>query len=193
MHAAGGDADHGVSGDDARSVQETFALDDADAKAGKVVFARRMHPGMLGGLAANQRAAGELAAARNSRDDPGGDVHVQPLRYVVVEKEKGFGADHQDVVDRHSHKVDADLVVRVVLGRELELGSDTIGSSDEHGIAVTLRHAEQAPEPADAAEHLGTASSLNSGYDALDQRVAGIDIDPGCFVGQRVFGVHDPR
>ena len=66
---------------------------------------------MLGGLAADQRAARLLAAGRDALDDVGGDRDVEPLADVVVEEEQRLGALHQDVVDAHRDEVDADRVV----------------------------------------------------------------------------------
>ncbi len=66
---------------------------------------------MLGGLAADQRAAGAFAAGRDALDHLGRDVDVEPLADEVVEEEQRLGALHEDVVDAHRDEVDADRVV----------------------------------------------------------------------------------
>ena len=83
----------------------------ADGEAGEVVFAGRVHAGHLGGLAADQRAAGLFAARGDALDHVGGGVDVELAAGEVVEEEQRLGALHQDVVDAHRHQVDADGVV----------------------------------------------------------------------------------
>ena len=85
-------------------------------------------PGMLGRLAADQRAAGLLAAARDALDDLAGDGDVELAAGEVVEEEQRLGALDQDVVDAHRDEVDADRVVAVERERELELGADAVGA-----------------------------------------------------------------
>ena len=60
--AAGGEAEHHVARADGGAVDDLRLLDRADGEAGEVVFAVRVHAGHLGGLAADQRAAGQFAA-----------------------------------------------------------------------------------------------------------------------------------
>ncbi len=68
-------------------------------------------PGMLGRLAADQRAAGLLAAGGDALDHVGRDVDVELAAGEVVEEEQRLGALHEDVVDAHRDEVDADGVV----------------------------------------------------------------------------------
>ena len=103
--------------------------------------------GMLGGLAADERAARLLAAGGDALDDVGGDVDVEPLAHEVVEEEQRLGALHEDVVDAHRDEVDADRVVAVERERELELGAHAVGAGDEHRLPVALRSSTSAPKP----------------------------------------------
>src|SRR5687767_3809082 len=68
VRAARGEAEDGVAGGDRAAVDDARLLHHADAEAGEVVLALGVHAGHLGGLAAEQRAAGELAAARDALD-----------------------------------------------------------------------------------------------------------------------------
>ena len=81
------------------------------ANPGEVVFAGNERAGMLGRLAADQRAARLLAARCDPLDHVGGDRDVEPLADVVVEKEQRFGALDEDVVDAHRDEIDADRLV----------------------------------------------------------------------------------
>ena len=104
---------HGVAGRDAAAVDDAGLFDDADGKAGEVVFARRVHARHFRRLAADQRAARRLAAVGDAADDFGGDVDVELAAGEVVEEEQRLGALHEDVVDAHRDEVDADGVVAV--------------------------------------------------------------------------------
>ena len=70
MQPARGEAEDGVARADAAPVDDLRFLDHADGEPGEVVLALRVHPRHLGGLAADQRAAGELAAARDALRRP---------------------------------------------------------------------------------------------------------------------------
>ena len=67
---------------------------------------------------------------------------------------------------------------------ELELGADAVGAGHQHRLAVALADLEQAAEAADAGQHLGAHGALGERLDALDERVAGVDVDAGIAVGK---------
>ena len=140
---------------------------------------------MLGGLAADQRAACLLAAGGDALDDIRGDGDVETLADVIVEEEQRLGALHENVVDAHRDEVDADRVVARERERELELGPDAVGARDEHRLAIALRQLDERAEAADAGEHFGTQRPLRERLDALDQRVACVDVDTRVTIGQR--------
>ncbi len=108
----------------------------------------------------------------------------------VIEKEERLGALHENVVHAHRDEVDADGVVPAVLERELELGADAVGAGDQHRLAVALRDLEQRAEAADAREHLGAQRALGERLDALDQRIAGIDVHAGVAVREGGVVLH---
>src|SRR3546814_6418674 len=74
------------------------------------LFARRVHVWHLRGLAADQRAAGQLAAFRDAADHGHGGVDIELAGGEVVEEEQRLGALHQHVVDAHADQVAADRV-----------------------------------------------------------------------------------
>ena len=101
----------------------------------------------------------------------------------IVEEEQRLGALHQDVVDAHRHQVDADGVVAVELERQLQLGADAVGAGNQHRLLEFLGNLDQRAEAADARQHFGAHGALGQRLDALDQGIAGVDIDAGIFVG----------
>ena len=55
---------------------------------------------------------------------------------------------------------------------------------DEHRLAEALADLDQRAEAADAGEHFGPHRALGERLDALDQRVAGVDVDAGVAIGE---------
>ena len=131
-----------VAGDDVAAIDDRVFLDDADAETRQIVFVRRVHAGMLRRLAADQRRARELAAISDARHDARRNVHVEPRRAEVIEKEQRLRAQDDDVIGAHSDQVYAHFVVSVVVDRELQLRADTIGAGYENGFAESLGNPE---------------------------------------------------
>ena len=150
------------------------ALDGADGEAGEIVVAVGIHAGHLGGLAADQRAAGLAAALGDAGDDrasPRRDLELAGGE--IVEEEQRLGALHDEVVDAHGDEVDADRVVLAGVDRELELGADAVGGRDQDRIAVAGRlrgrrgrRSRRAP-PSVPARVVARASGLMASTSAL--------------------------
>ena len=153
-------------------------------EAGQVVLARRVHVRHLGGLAADQGAAGLLAAAGDAADHRDRGVHVELAGGEVVQEEQRLGALDQDVVDAHGDQVDADGVVAAQLLGQLELGADAVGAGDQHRLAVLAGQVEQGAEPAQAAHHLRAEAAPHQRLDPLHDLVAGVDVHARVAVGQ---------
>jgi hypothetical protein len=165
-------------------VEDALLLHHPDAEAGEVVFALGIHPRHLGGLAADQRAACQLATGRNAFDDRRAHFQIQLSAGEIVQEEQRLGALHEHVVDAHRHQVDADGVVLVELEGELQLGADAVGARDQHRLPVFLRDAAQGAEAADAGHHLAAHGALGERLDRLDERIARVDVDAGVAVGE---------
>src|SRR5436190_12435483 len=108
MGSARSKAEDRVARDDGAAIDDVLLLHYADAKPGEVVFAIGIHARHLGGLAADQRAAGELAAFGDALDYASRDLVVELAAGEVVEEEKRLRALHQHVVHAHRYKIDAD-------------------------------------------------------------------------------------
>ena len=97
------------------AVEDALALDDADAKAGQVVFSLLIYIGKDRRLAAQEGAFGLDAAVADPLDDRRGEFRVVAVHGDVIEKQQGLCACAQAVVDGHGDEVDADG--RVAAGR----------------------------------------------------------------------------
>ena len=133
MHARRRQAQHNVSRRDVAR-QDGVALGGADRKAREVVVAGLIEARHLGGLAADQRAAGFTAALRDARDHRRADIGIEPRTGEVIEKEERLRALHDEIVDRHGDEVDADRVVPAGFDRDLDLGADAVGRRNQDGI-----------------------------------------------------------
>jgi hypothetical protein len=153
MGSARGEPEQHVAGFDPGAVDRFRLFHDADGEAGEIVFSRHECVRMLGGLAADERAARELASFRDPTDHIRSDADIEPFAHVVVEEEKRFRALHEDVVDTHRDQVDADGVMAVESERELELRAHSVGPGNEDRLAVALGELDQCAEPADPRQH----------------------------------------
>ncbi len=184
VRAARRESEQHVAGFDPRAVDGLRLLHDADGEAREIVFAGHEGVRVLGGLAADERASGHLASGGDALQHVGGDVDVEALAHEVVEEEERLGALHQDVVDAHRDEIDADRVVPVEREGELQLRADAVGAGDQHRLPVALRKLDQRAEAADAGEHFGPHRPGGERLDALDERVAGVDVDAGVAIGK---------
>ena len=140
---------------------------------------------MLGGLAAEQRAAGRHAGVGDALDD-GGDAFGHDMAAGdVVGEEEGLGAAHHEVVDEHAHEVPADGVVDVERLGQRHLGAHAVGARGEQRMTVPGQGGgvEQAGEAPDAAEDLGAPGARDMAPHELDGLVAGMDVDARAGVG----------
>ncbi len=109
--------------------------------------------GHLGGLAADERRAGEPAALGDAGDDGGAGGRIEPAGGEIVEEEQRLGALDDQVVDAHRDEVDADGVENAGVDGDLELGADAVGRGDQQRVAVAGGlEVEEAAEAAELAD-----------------------------------------
>ncbi len=186
MRPGRGEADDGISRARAPPIDDAVALDDAHAESGEVVVALRVHAGHFRGLAADQRAARQDAALGDAGDDAFRDVHREASGRVVVEEEEGLRALDDDVVRAHGDEVLADAVVQSGVDREPQLGADAVGAGDQDRPApAALGDLDHRAEAADAGQHFRPMRTRDARLDALDEFLAGVDVDAGIPVSQR--------
>jgi len=169
---------------DLGAVDDLALLHHADAEAGQVVVLAFVHAGHLGGLAADQRAAGQFAAGADAGDHGGGHVDVELAGGVVVEEEQRLGAAHHQVVDAHRHQVLADAVVLVEVQRQAQLGADAVGAGHQHRLLVAGGDLAEGAEAAQAAHHFRARGALGHALDAFDQCFTSVDVYTGVLVAQ---------
>ena len=164
-------------------------LDDAAPVAGDVVLVGRQQARVLGGLAADQRAAGLRRSASAMPFDDRGD----PLRHDlaagdVVGHEQRLGAARRPGRRRPSPTRSKPIVscMSMRLG-DGDLGADAVGRGGQQRVGrsgLSARGVEQPGEAADAADHLGPAGLVDPRLHQLDGLVAGLDDDAGRGVGR---------
>ena len=126
-------------------------LDHPHGESGHVEVVLGHRPGVLGGLAPDQRAPRPHAAGRDRRDQLGEPLGVEPADGHVVEEEERLGPGADEVVDAHRDEVDPDGVVAThCLGHQR--ASSPPRRCDETRTGCRYRSvssAKQAPEAAD--------------------------------------------
>ena len=184
MDTGRGEAEQHVTGRDLVTRELFSAFDRADAEAREVIIAGRIHPRHLRRLAADQRAARDLAAFRNPRDHALGDPVLQLAGGEIVKEEQRLGALHDQIVDAHCDQINADSIVPVMLDRELELGAYTIIGGDQQRIIISGRLGiEEPPKAPQFTGRAGARGRLCQRGDGFDQRIARGNRNAGIGVG----------
>ncbi len=173
-----------------RRWQKRPAFGCADRKAGKVIVAVLVEARHLGGLAADQRAAGLAAAFGDAGHDRCRGVRIELAAGKIVEEEQRLGALDHEVVDRHGDEVDADAGMDAGFDRDLHLGADAVGGGHQDRVLEACRlQVEQAAEAADFGVGPRPRRGANHGLDQVDQPVAGVDVDARIGIGEAVLAV----
>ncbi len=154
-------------------------------KPGDVEVVRAVQVGHLGGLAAEQRAAGLATAVGDALDELGDAIGVEPADRDAVEEQHRLGAAGDDVVDAHRDEVDAELVQPPGLALQERLRADGVGAGGEHRDRRTSRPRPGPAKPPSDAEHERRAGRLDRGAQAVDDGVRGVERDARLGVGQR--------
>ena len=181
--------DHHVAGADPVGAEQPVGLDDAGAGAGHVVLVRPQQPRVLGGLAADQRAAGQHAALGDALDD-----RRDPLRHDlaagdVVGHEQRLGAADDQVVDDHPDQVEADRVVPVQRLRRWRPWCRRRRSRSpaaDAGSDVSRLASNSPAKPPMPPTTSGRGRLRDPRLHQLDRAVARLDVDPR-------RGVRSPR
>ena len=193
VQAAGAHGEHDVTGAHPARAEQVVGLHDTGGGPRDVVLVGVEEPGVLGGLAADQRAAGDHAGLGDALDDRRDPLGHDPAGGDVVGHEERLGAADDEVVDDHADEVEADGVVDVHLLRDRDLGADAVGGGGEERVGVLRQRArvEEAGEAAEPADHLGATGLLDPALHQVDGSVGRLDGDTGCRVG--AFGLGHVR
>ncbi len=160
-------------------------VDDAHAEAAQVVVVGVHDAGVLGRLAADERAARLQAALGDAAHDGRDVLGLDVADGDVVEEEQRLGARGEQVVGAHGHQVDAHGVVAAEQLGELELGAHAVGARDEHGVVhlLDVGGGEQAAETAQAADDLRAVGGGDALLHQVDRAGALGRVDTGVAVG----------
>jgi hypothetical protein len=134
VRTAGCQGEHDVAGAHALGAEHGARLDDAGRRSRDVVVVHAEQARVLGGLAADERGAGELAAGRDAAHDVGDALGEHLAARDVVGHEERLRAHHDDVVDDHADEVLADRVVLVDRLRDRDLRADAVGRGGEQRL-----------------------------------------------------------
>src|SRR6266853_6128890 len=180
VQPGGGQRNQSVPGLDAFAGKKFFAFDSADDKACEIILAGRIEAGHLGGLTADEGAAGPAARAAHAFDKLLDEVGIEfPHREVVEEKQRLRALD-ENVVDAVIDEVAADGGMDFHGHGDFELGADAIRAGDEHGLFPLFAvEREERAETADAAENAGSESAAGMVADALLGVIRDGDIHSG--------------
>ena len=107
------DPDERVALAHAFGAEHLVARDGSDQEPGEIVRARGVHPGHLGGLAAEQRRAAARASIGHPADDAREHRRIDLGGREVVEEEERFGPHRKCVVHAVVHQVRADDLVPI--------------------------------------------------------------------------------
>ena len=172
-----------VAGTDRRPVDDVGALDDADAATRQVEGIDLHQPGVLGGLAADQRAAGIATAGRHRTDQLRDPLGHDPADRDVIEERERLRAAADDVVGAHRDEVDADRVEAPERGGDRRLRADAVGRRHEQRLAVARRDPDRAAEATETADDLPPMGRLDGAPHQVDGALPRRDVDAGRPIG----------
>ena len=191
MDARRGEADEHVPLPHPGAVDDLLPVHDAHGEAGDVVIVRVHDAGVLGGLAADEGAAGPDAALRNAGDDGGHLLRLVFANGDVVQEEEGLCPAAHDVVDAHGHTVDADGVVPVQQLGQTQLSAHAVGAGDQNGFLHAGKvRGEQPAEAADAGDHAGNPGPGHVLFHQFHAFVSGLNVHTGGGVGGGMGVIH---
>ena len=184
MHARGGQADHGVARLDARAADEPAALGDADREARDVEVVGAVQVGHLGGLAAEQRAAGLAAAVGDALDELRDAIGIEPPTETQSRNSTGSAPQVMTSLTLIATRSMPSSCSLPGLALQERLRADGVGARGEHRVGE-LRGRDQPGEAAERAEHERRARRLDRGAQAVDDGVRRVERDARLGVGQR--------
>src|SRR5207245_10265886 len=101
-----------------------------------------------------------------------------------------LGSTDRHVVDAHRDQIDADRVMASHQGGDLQLGPHPVRARDQDRVLIFLRiEAEEAAKSSDVRQYFRAERRADEGADALDELVAGVDVNPCLFVVQGEAGL----
>ena len=132
MNPRGGQAQNHISGLDGGFVKHLRLIHHTHRKSGQIILIHRIEARHLGGFPADERYPGLHASLGHAGDNVRNLLRDILAAGNIVQEEKGLGPHANNIVDTHSHTVDAHCVMFVHQKRQLQLGSHPIGAGDQN-------------------------------------------------------------
>ena len=157
------------------------------AKPARSYSPARVEAGQLRGLAAEQRAAGLLAALGDALHHLGALLRLELAGGEVVEEEERLGARARAMSFTHIATRSMPTVSwRPAAKATLSLvPTPSVPETSTGSRYLPGVEREEPAEAADAGQHLGAERRAGVGLDALDERVALVDVHARVAVGER--------
>lgn len=187
MEAGGGEGDHHVTHAYPPWVGNGLALGDAHHRPHQIDRPFTVDAGHLGGLAPEQNRPHPLAGPRDPEHRLGVSVGFEPGGGQVVEEEKRFGPDGEEVVGRVVHQVLAQGVEAADALGDQGFGAHAVGGGGQDRVmhAGEAFGVEQAAKGPDPGQDLFGMRGQNGRLDGLNKGLARLEAYPCAFV------VHD--
>ena len=191
VEAGGGQSQHHIALCHAAGIDDLGLVHHAHGEARQIVVISGHHAGVLGGLTADESAAGLDTALRHAGDD---GCHL--FRHVladgdVIQEKQGLRAAADHVIHAHGHAVDADGVMLVQQFGQTQFGAHTVGAGNQHRLRHTGQiGGKQAAEAANVRNYAGDVGALDVRAHQLDALVTGSDVHTGCRIGGGVRFFH---
>ena len=131
VQAAAAHRDNLVAGADPSRAEHVGGLHDAGRRARDVVLVGLQQPRVLGGLAADERAAGLDAGLGDAPDDRRDPLGYDAAGGDVVGEEPRLCTADDEVVHEHADEVEADRVVHVHRLGDGDLRADAVGAGGQ--------------------------------------------------------------
>ncbi|MPM94062.1 hypothetical protein SDC9_141205 [bioreactor metagenome] len=180
VDAGGGKAQNHIAWLHSAMVNDFGLVHKSHGKARQIVVVRGHDAGVLGGLAADEGAAGLDAALCHAGDDGRHLFRVVLADGDIVQKKEGLCAAADNIVDAHGHAVDTDGIVLVQQLGNAELSAHAVGSGDQHRLPHTRKiRSEQAAEAAQIRDHPGDHRARHVLFHQLYAFVTRFDIHAG--------------
>src|SRR3954447_23385630 len=187
VHAGAGESEDHVAGLYVPASEHLVAVDCANAKAGEVIIARRIHPRHLSRFAPDQRTTGLSATLSDRGHNRGRDVIVELPGRVIIQEKQRLGALHDEVVGAHRDKVDADRIMTPGVDRELELRPNAVIRGDQQRIGVASGlEIEESPEPAKLRVRARPGGGASERTDRPDESISSVDRHSCVGISQRL-------
>ena len=129
-------------------------FNDTNGETSDVEIVSSHHPTVFCGLSPEKSNPSLSTSLCNASDDFFDTRRINRTNGNVVKEEKWFSSHTDQVINTHRHKVNTDCVVAISGPCDVDLGSHSVGSRNQNGVAILLGvDFEETAKPTDCAKH----------------------------------------